>query len=205
MNPPFGYHIQDPAAEWFDRGGFSVQPNLLEGLRPYLDRDEPELYLWSFFNAWAACYREEIGLLVEHPLPVLGYSNSVPMKTSDEANAMKWLAWTFVYVLDDTLHLGRALPRAWFTEQSGMAAERIETRYGQVSVAYHPTSGAIIANVNLNLREQPGQILVRFRHPEKLPIRSVTVNGEPYDRFNAQKGDVDMTGNSGEIQVKAMY
>ena len=57
---------------WFDRGGFSMQPNLLAGLLPHLDRDEPEIYLWMFFNAWGACYREEINAMVEHPLPVLG-------------------------------------------------------------------------------------------------------------------------------------
>ncbi|HUU58392.1 MAG TPA: hypothetical protein VMZ50_02510, partial [Phycisphaerae bacterium] len=60
MNPPFGYPLQDPQTEWFDCGGLSVQPNLLAGLTPHLDRDEPEIYLWMFFNAWAACYREEV-------------------------------------------------------------------------------------------------------------------------------------------------
>jgi len=206
MNPPFGYHIQDPAAEWFDRGGFSVQPNLLEGLRPYLDRDEPELYLWMFFNAWAACYREEIGLLVEHPLPVLGYSNSVPMKTSDEANAMKWLGWMFVYTAGDTLHLGRALPRAWFADPVGIAADRIETRFGHVSVSYHPgATDSLAADVSLNLRTTPGRILLRFRHPDKKPIQSVLVNGKPYDRFDPEKGDVELTGMSGVIHVEARF
>jgi len=206
MNPPFGYHIQDPAAEWFDRGGFSIQPNLLEGLRPYLDRDEPELYLWMFFNAWAACYREEIGLLVEHPMPVLGYSNSVPMKTSDEANAMKWLAWLFVYEIGDTLHLGRALPRAWFADPAGIAAERIATRFGQVSVSYQSgPEGMLTADVSLHLRSEPERILLRFRHPEKKPVQSVLVNGKSHEHFDPEKGDVDITGNSGEIQIKAIY
>jgi hypothetical protein len=29
----------------------------LAGLMPRLARDEPEIYIWMFFNAWAACYR----------------------------------------------------------------------------------------------------------------------------------------------------
>jgi len=205
MNPPFGYHIQDPAAEWFDRGGFSVQPNLLEGLRPYLDRDEPEIYLWMFFNAWAACYREDIHLMVEHPLPVLGYSNSVPMKTSDQANAMKWLAYCFVYVAGDTLHLGRALPRAWFADPHGMSAERIATRFGQVSVRYQPGESTLTADAELNLREAPARILLRFRHPEKQPIRSVLVNGQPHEDFDPERGDIDITGLSGKVTVEARY
>jgi len=206
MNPPFGYDIHDPAAEWFDRGGFSVQPNLLEGLRPYLDRDEPELYLWMFFNAWAACFREEINLMVEHPLPVLGYSNAVPMKTSDEANAMRWLAYQFVYeAAGGVLHLGRALPRAWFAERDGMAAEGIATRYGTVGVAYRPEGDALIAEVTLSLRAQPERTLVRFRHPAAQPIRAVTVNGAAHHAFDAVRGDVDISGMAGTVRVAARY
>jgi hypothetical protein len=89
--------IADEEGDWFSRGGFSIQPNLLAGLLPYLDRDEPEVYLWMFFNAWAACYREEINAMVEHPMPVLGYANTAHPKTSDEANAVMWLRYMFVY------------------------------------------------------------------------------------------------------------
>ena len=66
MSPPYGYPIVDEDNSWFSRGGISIQPNLLAGLLPYLDRDEPEVYLWMFFNAWLACYREEINAMVEH-------------------------------------------------------------------------------------------------------------------------------------------
>ena len=91
MNPPYGYAIVDEDSTWFSRGGISIQPNLLAGLLPYLDRDEPEVYLWMFFNAWLACYREEVNAMVEHPYPELGYSNTAHPKTSDEANAVIWL------------------------------------------------------------------------------------------------------------------
>ncbi len=125
MNPPFGYRIDDPPTQWFDCGGFSAQPNLLAGLLPHLDRDEIEVYLWMLFNAWAACYREEVQAMVEHPQPVLGFSNSAPFKTSDQANAMKWLAYTFVYERGGLLHLGRAIPRAWFAGTERFGATRL--------------------------------------------------------------------------------
>ena len=35
--------------------------------------------------------------MVEHPLPVLGYSNPAHFKTSDEANAVMWLRYMVVY------------------------------------------------------------------------------------------------------------
>jgi hypothetical protein len=87
MNPPFGYYVDLPERTWFDRGGASIQPNLLAGLLPHLERDEIPVYLWMFCSCWNACYREEITAMVEHPYPVLGFSNNAHFKTSDEANA----------------------------------------------------------------------------------------------------------------------
>jgi len=212
MSPPFGYAVGDPSDVWFDRGGFSVQPALLAGLLPYLDRDEPEVYLWMFFNAWAACYREEIGAFVEHPMPVLGFSNSAPFKTSDQANAMKWLCCMFVYVDRGTLHVGRALPRAWFASLAGpheeeIAAEGVSTRFGRVGVRYRasPSADGITADLDLDLREAPGRILVRFRHPRKRPIRSVRLDGEAHAAIDAVKGDVDVTGRAGRLHIEAIY
>ena len=49
--------------------------------------------------------------MVEHPMPVLGYSNAAHFKISDQANAVAWLQTMFVFAEPDALHLGRALPR----------------------------------------------------------------------------------------------
>lgn len=207
MNPPFGYRIDDPQTQWFSCGGFSAQPNLLAGLLPHLDRDEIEVYLWMFFNAWAACYREEVQAMVEHPQPVLGFSNSAPFKTSDQSNAMKWLAAMFVYERRGLLHLGRALPRAWFAGEKRFGAMRLNTLAGVVSVEYRPHPGAdqIEAEVELELRNKPERLLLRFRHPERKPIRSVSIAGHPDRAFNAESGDVDLPPASGKIRVSVTY
>ena len=207
MNPPFGYRVDDTRTQWFDSGGFSVQPNLLAGLLPHLDRDEIDVYLWMFFNAWAACYREEVQAMVEHPLPVLGFSNSAPFKTSDQSNAMKWLAYMFVYERDGLLHLGRALPRAWFAGEETFGATRLSTPAGVVSIVYHPKPEVhqIEAEAELELRRQPGRLLVRFRHPQNKSIRSVSVDGRPHLAFDAESGDVELIPTSGRIRVLASY
>jgi hypothetical protein len=207
MNPPFGYRIDDPQTQWYDCGGFSVQPNLLAGLLPHLDRDEIEIYLWMFFNAWAACYREEVQAMVEHPLPVLGFSNSAPFKTSDQSNATKWLAYMFVYERDGLLHLGRALPRAWFAGDEAFGAQRLSAAAGTVSVEYRPrpAAGRIDAQVELDLRRAPQRMLLRFRHPERRPIRSVEVNGKPHTAFDAHSGDVELPPASGQVLVSVVY
>ncbi len=205
--PPYGYPITNLEDNWFDCAGISIQPNLLAGLLPFLEQDKPEHYIWMFFNAWAACYSPEINAMVEHPFPFLGFSNTAHYKTSDEANAINWLRYMFVYATGDTLHLGRALPREWFSHGTPLKAERIKTRYGMVSVEYHPQIDGtkVVVQTELDLRSQPEKILLRIRHPEKRPILSVKVNGEPSLRFDPLKGDIDLTGLQGAIQVEAVY
>jgi hypothetical protein len=207
LNPPYGYSVPDFAMTWFDRGGISMQPNLLAGLLPHLDRDEPALYLWMFYNAWNSCYREEANAMVEHPLPVLGWSNHVLVKTSDEANAVTWLRYMYVYPRNGLLHFGRAIPRAWFAQAEPFSATDVVTEFGKAGVTYvaDPENHSARAVVTLDQTLAPRQILVRFRAPDKKPLRSATVNGTPARIADAARGDVDITGMAGQITVEATF
>jgi hypothetical protein len=207
MSPPYGYAIVDEDNAWFSRGGFSIQPNLLAGLLPYLDRDEPEVYLWMFFNAWLACYREEINAMVEHPYPELGYSNTAHPKTSDEANAVMWLRYMFIYGNRDGLFFGRAIPRAWFAQHRPIGLENARTPWGNSSVTFFPSAAdnTIRARVNLQLTRRPPTIKVRFRQPDKKPILGVTVDGREYHAFDARTQDVDLDGRDGVYDIIARF
>lgn len=204
---PYSYPLADFEADWYDRGGFSIQPNLLAGLMPHLDRDEPEIFLWMFFNAWCACYREEINAMVEHPNPALGYSSAAHFKTSDESNAVSWLRSMFVYATDRLLHVGRAVPRDWFVAGEPLGTSGVSTRYGTVSVNYETSADRrkITATLDLQLRTQPSRTLVRFRHPEGLALRAVRLNGQPCERFDAGRNDVPIDGHTGRIVVEATF
>jgi hypothetical protein len=144
---------------------------------------------------------------VEHPQPVLGFGNCAPFKTSDQSNAMKWLAYLFVYERDGLLHIGRAIPRAWFAQEQVFSATRLSTPAGIVSVEYRPqlADGKIEAEVELELRAKPERLLLRFRHPEKKPIRSVTINGRASRAFDAKKGDVVLQPEGDRICVSVAY
>ncbi len=205
VTPPYGYVLREPEVDIFNRGGFSIQPCLLAGLLPHLERDEPEITLWMFFNSFAAIYREEISGMIEHPMPELGFSTSVTFKTSDEANAVMWMRYLIVYWNDRLLHFGRALPRAWFAQDAPVELTGVCTPFGPVGVRYEPdsTKRRVLARVDLGaLRDQP-QVLVRFRNPDKAAILGVRVNGRPWTRFAAE--DVDITGLSGSVVVEAEY
>ncbi len=207
MSPPFGYRIAEFDHEWYDRGGLSIQPNLLAGLLPYLDRDEIEVYLWMFYNDWAACYRPEINAMVEHPMPVLGYSNQAHFKTSDEANAVSWLRYMLVYEHGGLLHLGRAVPRAWFDQPQPFEAQNAVTRFGTASVRYEPNPNEkrAAAIVTLEQKAPPKQTLLRFRLPEEAALRAARIDGKPAKILDAAKGDIDVTGRKGTFRVEVEY
>jgi len=206
LTPPYGYVMRELEADLLSRGGFSIQPCLLPGLMPHLERDEPEIYLWMFFNAFAAIYREEISGMIEHPMPELGFSTSVTFKTSDEANAVMWMRYMVIYWNDRLLHFGRAMPRAWFAQRTPVAdLSGVCTPFGRVGVHYEArlADKKIIARVELStLRDNP-QVLVRFRHAHKAAIRTVSVNGRLWTRFAGE--DVDITGLSGSVVVEVEY
>ena len=205
--PPYGYAIEDFEENWFDRAGFSIQPNLLAGLLPYLERDEIEVYLWMYFNALAACYREEIGAIVEHPYPVLGYSNRAHYKTSDQANSIMWLRYMFTYWTRDALYLGRAIPRQWLRQGNDIGIEGVCTYFGRVHVGYRSEAdrGRILLSANLEMREKPSRIVARFRHPTGARLQSVSVNGRDWETFDAARGDVNITDLNGRVEIEARY
>lgn len=205
--PPYGYVIRDLAANLRNRGGISMQPNLLAGLLPHLDRDEIEVYLWMFFNAWASCYREEIGGMVEHPLPELGFDNAVAVKTSDEANALMWLRYMLVYPTRDALHLGRAIPRRWLRNGEEVRIARARTPHGVVDARWRSAvaQGEIRFEGRLRAARNAPRVLVRFRHPDKAPIKSVTVNGRAWKRWRAAAEEVEITGWKGSIRIVAKF
>jgi hypothetical protein len=206
-SPPYGYVMRDPDTTLRNRGGFSIQPNLLAGLMPHLERDEIEVYLWMFFNAWAACYREEVDGMIEHPLPELGFHNPTTFKTSDEANAVMWLRAMMVYSTPDLLHLGRAMPRAWLRDGEEVRITAVRTHHGVVSARWlsELSQGGIVLEADLQPGPEPSRFLVRFRHPAAEEILSVAVNGDPWTRFDAVRGDVDITGLRGNLRIVASY
>ena len=111
----------------------------------------------------------------------------------------------YVYWKEGLLHFGRDLPRAWFARDEVMEMKGVSTHFGSVGVRYasEPSKRKIVARVELGkLREEP-RVLVRFRHPEKKPIRSVKVNGKKWTGFDGE--DVDVTGLRGTVMVEARF
>ncbi|MGD0538869.1 MAG: hypothetical protein ABSC03_14645 [Verrucomicrobiota bacterium] len=209
LSERYGYSWTKHGAQWFSRGGFSMQPNLLCSPQPYLMRDEPKHFLRAYFNGFAACYYPETKMMTEHPLPDLGDWRGDHYKTSDESNSNYWLRLMFIEddQGDDVLRLGMAIPRAWLNDGEQPSIERAATFFGPMSLRFasKAKSGQITAVVEPPTRRTPKQVLLRFRHPEGKLIRRVDVNGKPWARFDVKKEWVDLTGLNGTTTVTAFY
>ncbi len=207
LDAPFNYPLENFEREWFSRGGFSMQPNLLYFPPPYLYRDQIEHFLRAFFNGFAACWRRDIRAMTEHPLPTLSEWAGDHFKSSDEAMVAMWLRMMFIQEVGDTLYLGRGLPRAWVGSEEEVAISNAATYFGPMSLAYQSLDGGrrIVARIEPPTRKPPRQVIVRFRHPEKLRLTGARVNGQAVEHFDAEREWVVLTSLAGVTTVEALF
>jgi hypothetical protein len=87
---------------------------------------------------------------------------------------------------DDALVLAQATPRAWLQDGKKIELDRVPTYYGTLSMTLESRlrSAELRADVRMPAR-RPKLLLVRFRHPDKKPIRDVTVNGRAWRDFDS--------------------
>lgn len=194
----YGYSIPTFEQNWFSRGGFSMQANLLDGPLPYLYRDDIKHYIRAFFNGFASGFYPETKMLNEHAKPELGYPFGDHFKTSDEAQVTYWLRLMFVREDGDNLYLGQAIPRYWLKDGNEIGIQNAASYFGPMSLAYHSAFKAekqIIVEFSPPVRNQPKTIYLRLRHPEHKPIKKVTINGMRWDSFDAEKEWIMLPGN----------
>ena len=93
---------------------------------------------------------------------------------------------------DKSLLLLQATPRRWLEDGKRIVVERAPTYYGPLTmgIASHAASGAIHASIEFSAHRRPGVLLVRLRHLHARPIKSVSVNGQPWLNFDARRESV---------------
>lgn len=180
---PYGYHIPEERFEqdWFSRGGFSMQPNLLWGPVAYLLRDEVKHFLRALYNGFASAFRADVRMLTEHPLPELGCNMGDHFKTSDEAQALHWLRMSLLREDGDELWLGQAVPRAWMASATPIEVEGYATWFGPVSYLLTFRKGRTVMELSPPSRNAPSRLRVRLRHPEGRPLVRVYLDGKTLD------------------------
>jgi len=106
-----------------------------------------------------------------------------------------------------SLWLARATPRSWLEQGKRVSVRNAPTHFGTVDyeIVSDVDNGRITAKVRMPSREAPEEVLLRLRHPKALPIRSVRVNGRPWEHFDSAEEFVRLRGLTDDLIIEAMY
>jgi hypothetical protein len=109
---------------------------------------------------------------------------------------------------DHTLLLGQATPRKWLADGQKIEIRDAPTYFGKLSYRFESQarSGRILATISLDGQSPPSSLLVRLRHPDGKPIRSVTVDGQNWTDFDRDKEWVRIANpHAGQYTILTSY
>jgi hypothetical protein len=179
--------LHDHEDNLFYKGwGIANEPVYNQHATAYLLRDEPDAVVRAFYSYMASAFSHSVFEPVEHRWTHGQYFG--PPSTDG--------AWFELYrnMLvherdDDALVIAQATPRAWLRDGQKIELARAPTYYGALTATIESRAGAAELHADLEMPrgKVPATLLVRFRHPERKRMQTVTVNGQPWT-------DLDVAG-----------
>ncbi len=200
-----GYGVADQKANFFNFGGFTLQPNLPNLPLLYLQRDQVPNFLRGFYNTcWASLYPDT--MCFAEWVPYYGRGGGPLFKTPDEAKFIQWMRYMLIMERGTELELGLGVPRRWMEDGKRVKVERAATFFGalDMEIKSQVNSGAIAARVKLTKNEKPSSIWLRLRHPEGRQIKSATVNGRPA-KINTVRQLIELPARDSLWEVQAEF
>jgi hypothetical protein len=166
--------------------GMANEPVYNPQATAYLLRDDPGAAIRAFYSYMACAFSHSALEPVEHRWTWGQYFGP----PSTDGAWFELYRNMLIHELDDgSLLLLQATPRKWLGDGQQIAVERAPTYYGELSMTVdsHAASGSLTAEIETPRRLPMKRLIVRFRHPEAKPMRSVTVNGQNWTGFDVQK------------------
>ena len=192
------------ADAWFWHA-FTILPKASHNANIYLLQDDVPNFLRFWMNAYASVVGAD-GKLWEH-WHLGGYANC----DAPDNGTAGWFMENFrnLLVMEDgeSLWVARATPRAWLEPGKKIAVKNAPTYFGPAAyeIVSDTANGRITATLELPSRQPPQRVLLRLRHPQASPIKSATINGQPWTAFNRDQELVELKGVSGKVTVIASY
>lgn len=168
-------------------------------------QDDVPGFLRSLMNSYAAVVGSN-GKLWE-PVHLGSYGEC---DTPDNGTA-GWFVTNFRNMLvseqGDSLWITRGTPRVWLEQGKRISVADAPSFFGTVGyeIVSDVDNGKIAATIDIPDRFAPKSVILRLRHPEAAPIRSVTINGRPWRKFSPDKETISLTGLTGRAAVVATY
>jgi hypothetical protein len=208
-----GLHSAD---DWF-WGGASPQLGYSYLANVYLRRDEVPSFLRQWVNNYASFVMPTPEYhFTEHFMNHEGTRMADALKKGDygayiNGHALSYFMEQFRSLLvwedGDTLWLAKATPRRWLEQGEKISVKNAPTCFGDVGyeIASDADNGLISATVELPCRKPPKAVLLRFRHPKGLPMKTATVNGASWTDIDPMREVVRLHDVKGTVKVEASY
>ncbi|MBN2577817.1 MAG: NPCBM/NEW2 domain-containing protein [Pirellulales bacterium] len=184
-------------------GGFAkVQPYYSRIAEVHALRDDVKAFIRSYFN----CIPSQLGCenlsFWEH------FRNAGAWNKTHETGWFLCQTRTmFVTERGDDLWLAPFVTNHWMKNGMKVAVRNAPTEFG--AVGYTITSAAADGHIDAVVQLPPQcpaqKIVLRLRHPEGKPIRSVTLDGKPYTNFDPKTETITWTPQEGTVTIRANY
>jgi hypothetical protein len=184
---------------------FVILPKASHNANIYLLQDDVPNFLRFWMNSYASVVGAD-GRLWEH-----WHLGSYGVCEAPDNGTAGWFMENFrnLLVMEEgrSLWIARATPRSWLEQGKRIAVKNAPTYFG--ALAYEIVSdvdnGTITATIEIPNRNPVKSVILRFRHPQAAPIKSVTVNGRPWNRFSPGKEAIELSGLTGKAVIVASY
>ncbi|MBP7950920.1 MAG: NPCBM/NEW2 domain-containing protein [Verrucomicrobiales bacterium] len=199
----FDYPTTMNQGDWFNNGGFSkVQPYYTRNGEIYAMQDEVKPFIRSYFNSIASLLNPEVLTFWEH----FRHSGAWD-KTHETGYFLQQTRFMLAMEHGQDLWLAPLITDNWLKAGLTVSATGIPTRFGKVSfrINSHVQDGRIDARIEPPVRSKPGALVLRLRHPEGKPMRSVTVNGRPHTGFDPKRETITLPPGVEPLAVQANF
>jgi hypothetical protein len=174
----------------------------------YLARRQAEHAIRAFYNSFAANLYADVRCFTEHPVSAYGLGAGPLYKTPDESAFLTWFRYLLLMEHGHDLWIAPGTPRAWLEDGKEIAVEEMPTYFGPAS--YRITSEASTGQVHVEItppeRNPPARLQVCLRHPKKLAIKSVDLNGPSCAGFDPGSETITIGGPFPErMEIDVVY
>jgi hypothetical protein len=180
------------------------------------DNDEPDQLVLSLYGALAAAMTPGTFVSGEAasvaPLPGRYYrAMYLPPNSASNAAFLETLRAMLVHETVNRngvplgLELAHATPRPWLRSGRRIVVRRAATSFGPVSFSIETQARSIRVSLEVPSRAPPRTLKLRLRLPRGNRITNVLLNGRPFGRFSARTETIDLSGQTGTLELVVGY
>ena len=197
------YPEQKNRQDVFNLGGFAkVQPYYGRFAEVYAGRNDLRPFIRSYFNAIPSLLSLENLSFWEHFHNIGGWN-----KTHETGWFLCQSRIMFVMERGDDLWLAPFVTSEWFHDEMVVGVGDAPTRFGRMSYEIRSAvaQSLIEAWIWPPKRMPPRRIILRVRHPQGNPMKTVYVNDRPHSEFDPLQETVTLSPSAEVLHVRVLY